>query len=99
MIEIQNSCFREIVEVDSLFKIFVTALHSYLKCAAVCRCAQNIPYAISVDSYYDIFSKLLLEAVLFLEVNNGKFELESLVERGCRRALTGVSLFSLDIKK
>lgn len=64
--------------VDTLFKIFVTALHSYLKCAAVCRCAQNIPHAITVDFYYDIFSELLLEAILFLKVNNGKFELESL---------------------
>lgn len=48
------------------------------KCAAVSRCAQSIPYAITVDSYYDIFSTLLLEAMSFSEVSNGKSELESL---------------------
>lgn len=49
-----------------------------LKCAVVCRCAQNIPYAITVDSHYDIFSKLVLEVMWFFEVNSGKSELESL---------------------
>lgn len=49
-----------------------------LKCAAVSRFAQNIPYAITVDFYYDVFSKLLLETMSFFEVSNGKSELESL---------------------
>lgn len=61
-----------------MLKILITALRSYFKCAAICSCAQNIPYAITVDSYYDIFSKLLLEPMLSFVVNNGKFELESL---------------------